>query len=134
LTEEELCKSIIDVMLNKKSQDIQLFNVKEISLLADYIAICSGTSKVHIQAIANGIMELAKEKNLKIYGCEGMKEGLWILLDAGTVIVHLMNPIIRQFYNLERLWANANSISIDEKTNVDLFLFEHNLVKANETI
>ena len=124
MLEEEICKNIINVVLDKKAQNINLFRINEISLLADYTVLCSGTSSVQIRAIADEIIDFAKANDVKVFGSEGLKEGAWILIDLGTVIVHVMNPIIRQFYNLERLWDSAENTSVDDDTNLDSFLFK----------
>lgn len=99
---------------DKKAYDIVILDIIEISTIADYFVICSGRSSTHVQSIAEGIVDaLAKDTGLKPRK-EGLKEGRWILLDYGDIIVHVFQEEEREFYNLERLWADASLIEKSE--------------------
>lgn len=91
----------------KKARDIKILDMEGVSLLADYMVIVSGQTAVQVRAIAQFIDEELKKSDQKIYGLEGRNEGHWVLLDYGTVIVHVMREEEREFYNLERLWSQG---------------------------
>ncbi|MEB3222200.1 MAG: ribosome silencing factor [Candidatus Sericytochromatia bacterium] len=94
---------------DKKADDIRIFNLDGVSLLADYILLCSGQTTVKVRAIAQHIEEELTKAGHKLYGSEGWSEAVWILLDFGTVIVHVMRSQEREFYNLERLYGSCPS-------------------------
>ena len=91
----------------KKADAIVVLDTQGISTYADYMIVCEGNSLRHVRTIADGIAEAVTHAGLKIYGREGKREERWVLLDLGTVIVHVMTPRDRHFYNLERLWSHA---------------------------
>ncbi|WP_040683919.1 ribosome silencing factor [Thermobrachium celere] len=97
---------------NKKARDIKILNVKGLSEIADYFVICSGTSTIQVKAIADEIEEKMAESGYVINHKEGYNSGKWILLDYGTVIAHIFHEEDREFYDLERLWIDAEAISI----------------------
>ena len=97
---------------NKKARDIKILNVKGISEIADYFVICSGTSTIQVKAIADEIEEKMAESGYVISHKEGYNSGKWILLDYGSVIAHIFYEEDREFYDLERLWVDAEAISI----------------------
>ncbi|MDI6792368.1 MAG: ribosome silencing factor [bacterium] len=90
---------------SKKAEDIVILNVGEISSFTDYLVICSGRSKIQVQAIADAVEEQLAEAEFKIDHREGYKESAWILLDYGDVIVNIFHYEAREFYQLEELWA-----------------------------
>ena len=95
---------------DKKAVDLTILNIGEVSLIADYFIIMTGTTKIQVQAIADQIMEKAKEADFPLLHKEGYNEGLWVLLDYGAVVVHIFQPKEREFYNLERLWSHAPKV------------------------
>ncbi len=92
---------------DKKADDIKIFDVQGISQLADYLVLCSGQTSIKVRAIAQNVEDELTKAGHKLYGMEGMSDGLWVLLDFGTTIVHVMREQEREFYNLERLWSIA---------------------------
>ncbi|MCX7694393.1 MULTISPECIES: ribosome silencing factor [Caloramator] len=96
----------------KKARDIKILDVKGLSEIADYFVICSGTSTIQVKAIADEIEEKMAEKGYEINHKEGYNSGKWILLDYGEVIAHIFYEEDREFYDLERLWIDAEAISI----------------------
>ncbi len=101
---------IAEFAAQKKAQRIVILGMKRLTAITDYFVICSGTSSVHLEAIADGIMEgLAKEK-IKPLGVEGSKFLSWVLLDYGEVIIHIFRQDAREFYRLESLWGDAKRI------------------------
>lgn len=92
---------------DKKADDIKIFDLQGISLMADYILLCSGQTTVKVKAVAQYIEEEVTKAGYKLHGSEGWAEGVWILLDFGTLIVHVMRDKEREYYNMERLWSQA---------------------------
>jgi len=97
------CKAIDD----KKGRKIVLLELNGISLLTDYFIICNGNSRTQTQAIADNVEKEMKQVGLYQPRREGYAEGRWILLDYGTVIIHIFQEEEREFYHLERLWGDA---------------------------
>lgn len=93
---------------DKKADEIKILDVRGVSLLADYFLLCSGQTTVKVRAIAQNVEEELTNAGHKLYGMEGLQDGLWVLMDFGTVIVHVMREQEREFYNLERLWSSSN--------------------------
>lgn len=109
-TDEEalaLARRIVDLASDKKASDIVLLEIGGLTSLADYFVICSGSSERQIGAIADGISETLRDEGTKPIGREGSTNAHWVLLDFGSVVVHVMAPPERDFYQLERLWADA---------------------------
>ena len=96
---------------DKKADDIKIIDVTGVSQLADYYLVCSGQTSVKVRAIAQHIEEELTNAGHRTYGIEGMSDGLWVLLDFGTAIVHVMREQEREFYNLERLWSTGKAES-----------------------
>lgn len=96
---------------SKKAQDIKVMDIRDISPITDYFIICSGSSTVQVKAIADEIELKLSEAGHYMYHKEGYSTGHWILLDFGNVIVHVFHKEDREFYSLERLWADADIIT-----------------------
>ena len=84
-----------------------LLNVAELTTIADYFVICSGTSDRQVQAIAEGILEAGEREGRRPLGIEGLSAARWVLVDFGDVIAHVFTPEERDYYRLERLWGDA---------------------------
>lgn len=91
----------------KKGREITILELQELSLLTDYFVICTGTSRVQTQALAENVEEKMEKAGASVSRREGYPEGRWILLDFGGTIIHIFQEEERRFYNLERLWADA---------------------------
>lgn len=102
-----LARRIVDLAADKKAADIVLLEVARLTTLADYFVICSGSSERQLGAIADGIAAGLRDDGIKPIGREGSANAHWMLVDFGAVIVHVMAPPERDFYQLERLWADA---------------------------
>lgn len=111
-----LANVIIDGMLENKAKDILSLDLKDIeSAVCDYFIICHGTSNTHISAIANAVIkETSKVLNDKPWHKEGLENGEWVLLDYGNVVAHIFQRDVREFYNIERLWGDAEINHIKE--------------------
>lgn len=99
---------IVDLASAKKASDIVLLDVRGQTTMTDYFVICSGASDRQLGAIADGIVEGLRDDGTHLLSREGDAASHWILLDVGGVIVHVMSGPEREFYQLEKLWANAS--------------------------
>ena len=106
----ELARRIVELAEDKKASDIVLLDLRELTTLADYFVICSGWSERQLQAIADGILESLRDERVKPIGREGEPASHWILVDFGSVIVHVFTPPERDFYQLEKHWSEAKTI------------------------
>ena len=105
----------VKAALKKKAYDLIALDIKGISSFADYFIICSATSNRQVQAIASSIELDLKKERIYPLGIEGFSEGEWILLDYDEVIIHVFYQPLREFYELERLWADAPRIEIKDE-------------------
>lgn len=107
----KLALTIVESGLDRKADDMLLLRVSDVSYLADYFVMMTGYSNVQVRAIANTIEEEVKQKcERKPLRTEGKAEGSWVVLDYGEVIVHVMMPSEREFYNLEAFWGHAERV------------------------
>jgi ribosome-associated protein len=102
---EQLCALVVDALDDVKAQNIVKLDVREMTTVTDYMIVASGTSSRHVQALADNVAEKATLAGHKPIGVEGEQGGEWILLDLQDVLVHVMLPRVREFYNLEKLWS-----------------------------
>lgn len=94
----------------KKASDIEVLNISGLTIVADYFVIASGGSNLQVQALANALIDKAEEEGERPLRVEGLREGAWILLDFGAVVVHVFKKDIREFYGLEHLWGDAERV------------------------
>ncbi|MGH2466911.1 MAG: ribosome silencing factor [Candidatus Limnocylindrales bacterium] len=106
----ELGRRIVDLAADKKAADIVLIGIAELTTVADYLVICSGSSERQLGAIADGIVAGLREVGVRPIGREGAPGAHWVLLDVGAVVVHVFAPPERDYYQLERLWADAPTV------------------------
>jgi ribosome-associated protein len=111
LDSERKVEIIRDAMDELKAQDINVLEVSERTQMTDYLVVCSGTSNIHIRAIADRILERLKEHDIKGIRREGYNEARWILMDFGDVVAHVFDPEDRQFYALEEFWQREKSLA-----------------------
>ncbi|KAA9130242.1 ribosome silencing factor [Marinihelvus fidelis] len=104
LSAADLQRLVIDTLEEFKAQDIKVIDVTGVSPLTDQFVIASGTSTRHVRSMADKLVERAKANGIQPTGVEGQGEAQWVLVDLNDVIVHLMLPQTRAFYNLEKLW------------------------------
>lgn len=106
-------KLIYQTLVDAKAQDITMLDVRKISGFTDTMVIVSGTSTRHVQSVAERVVYRLREHGLRPIGVEGEKVGEWVLLDFGLVVVNVMRPQMRDFYNLEKLWSDGKPIDLD---------------------
>lgn len=100
------------VAVDKKATDVVVLDMREVSSITDYFLICGGGSVRQVQAIADAIEEELTQAGSASLGTEGYREGHWILMDYGDLIVHIFSQDTREYYDLERLWANAPKVDV----------------------
>ncbi|MCQ4165299.1 ribosome silencing factor [Tahibacter harae] len=88
-----------------KAKDIVELDVRGKTSIADYIVVAGGTSSRHVRSIADEVIKYSKKAGMIPLGVEGQREGEWVLVDLGDIIIHVMLPRVREFYGLERLWS-----------------------------
>ena len=114
LTAKQVAYEVTKALDEKKGIDIKLLKIDKVSSLADYFLICTGTSNTHVRTLcdyAEYTLELLGEPML---GREGHRGNTWELLDFGSIVVHVFTEEAREFYSLERLWADAEEINISD--------------------
>ncbi len=110
----EMAKKICDALADKKGEDIKVINISEVTVLADYFIIASGTNRNQVQAMADNVEEILAKEGMEPKQIEGYQSGNWILLDYQDVIVHIFDQENRLFYDLERIWRDGKSIAVEE--------------------
>jgi len=106
----DLARRIVELAEDKKAADIVLLELAPITTLADYFVICSGGSERQLDAIADGIISTLRDERIKPIGREGTPASHWVLIDYGSVIVHIFTPPEREYYGLEKHWSEAKTI------------------------
>jgi ribosome-associated protein len=104
---EKIKLAVVDAIEDIKGFDISVMDVREMTSLASYMIVASASSSRQTKAIANNVLEKLKELGVQSRGTEGEREGEWVLVDLGDIIVHIMLPTTRAYYNLEQLWGAA---------------------------
>jgi ribosome-associated protein len=97
--------TIVDALEDVKGQDIVVFDTAKMPTMFERIVIASGSSNTQVKALAERVRERIEEAGGRVYGVEGEKGGEWVLVDLGDVVVHIMHPAVRSFYNLEEVWG-----------------------------
>jgi ribosome-associated protein len=107
----QLARRIVDVLADKLGEDILLLDIREVSILADYFVIGSATSERQTKAIVEGVTQETKRAwDLRPLHIEGEASGGWVLLDYGSVVVHLFAPEARAYYDLDGLWRDGRTV------------------------
>lgn len=101
----ELKDLVIQALEDVKGQEIVCMDVSELTDITDFMVVVSGGTNRQVKALANNVVEDARKSGVKPIGVEGQEQGDWVLVDLADVIVHVMLPKVRQYYDLERLWS-----------------------------
>lgn len=96
---------VTEALEDVKGFDIVVFNTAKMPTMFERVIIASGTSNTQVRALADKVREKIKQNGGRVYGMEGEKGGEWVLVDLGDVVVHIMHPTVRSFYNLEEVWG-----------------------------
>ena len=101
---EQLARKCVEICQERKAVNIKLYDVHQTSMLADFFVVCSGTSAPHIRAICNHLRKELNESGLERHHVEGIPASRWMIMDYGTVLIHVFHPEARRHYCLEELW------------------------------
>lgn len=114
MTAKEIAKIAYAALDEKKGEDIKIIDINDISVVADYFMITGGTNRNQVQALVDNVTEELGKQGVEPKHIEGYNTANWILLDYGDVIIHVFNQEDRLFYDLERIWKDGKSITIEE--------------------
>lgn len=102
---EAICRAAVEALEDIKAEDIVVMDVRNMSSLFDYVIVASAESTRQTRALANNVQDKLRSTGGRVLGVEGESSGEWVLVDLGDVIVHVMQPAVRTYYNLEQLWG-----------------------------
>ncbi len=111
---KEMAKLAIAALEDKKAEDLRIIDISEVSVLADYFIIASGTNRSQIQALSDNVQEKLGRAGYELKQMEGYQNANWVLLDYQDVIVHIFDKENRLFYNLERIWRDGKDIAAED--------------------
>lgn len=103
----ERVRAAVSAALDRKARHLRVLHLGPVSDFTDYFLICSGNSQRQVQAISDAILETLKKEGVRPFHVEGQQGGNWVLIDYGDLVAHVFQPEPREFYGLERLWADA---------------------------
>lgn len=112
LTPTEIAAIAAQALDEKKAKDIKILKTAEQTVLADYFVICNGSSTPHIKALVDEVDRKLSEAGEPPLRREGLRSDIWVLMDFGSVIVHIFTDEARKFYNLERLWSDSEEVEL----------------------
>lgn len=102
---EAIKNAAVEALEEIKAKDITILDVRKMTALFDYMIVASADSTRQTKALANNVQDKLKEIGARVHGVEGEQSGEWVLVDLGEIIVHVMQPAVRAYYNLEQLWG-----------------------------
>ena len=112
LTPKEIAYEVTKALDAKKGQNIKLLKIDRVSSLADYFLICTGTSNTHVKTLCDAVEEAMDEAGEPMLSREGHRGGTWVLMDFGSLVVHVFTAEARKFYDLERLWQDGHQVNL----------------------
>jgi ribosome-associated protein len=101
------------ICLENKANDVVLLDLADVTDMTDFFVIASGTSDTHVRALAEHVIEGLRKDGMRVHHVEGLPQGRWVLLDYVHFVVHLFHPALREFYQLERLWSDAQVVAVE---------------------
>ena len=114
MNSKEMVKIAYEALSDKKGQDIKIIDIHNVSVIADYFVIASGTNSNQVQAIVDNVEEQLGRAGFEAKQIEGNRNSSWILMDYGDVIVHVFDEENRLFYDLERIWRDGKEVDVEE--------------------
>lgn len=121
----KLQKIVVDALEDIKGHDIEVFNTTKLTSLFDRVVIACGDSNRQVKSLANHVQDKVREAGGEVISSEGEDNGEWVLVDLGDIVVHIMQPTIRTYYNLEELWGGKGPARVRKAST-------EKLVKASE--
>lgn len=110
----EMAVQLAQALDNKKGQDIKVLKTEGLTTLADYFVICTATSNTQVKAMSDACEEAMEKQGERVHHIEGHRDGTWLLMDFSSVVVHVFTEEARKFYDLERLWADAQEVDLSQ--------------------
>lgn len=110
-----LAQRAAQIAIDNKAQDVVILDLRGVSDMTDFFIVASGTSDTAVRSIGQHVAEEMKKEGSPAYHVEGLEKGRWVLLDFVDFVVHIFHPTLRNFYQLERLWADAEQIPVDAR-------------------
>ena len=114
MTANEIALTAVKALDSKKGQDIKCLETGHLTPLADYFVLCTATSTTQVKAMSDACEEAMEKQGETVHHIEGHRDGAWLLMDFSCVIVHVFTDEARKFYDLERLWADAQEVDLSE--------------------
>ncbi len=114
MTQQEVLRTIIKTLDDKKAEKIKLIGIKDLTIIADYFVIASGTNVTQTKALADEVEYRLSQQGLNPRRTEGYSGATWIILDYSDIVVHIFYKDTRDFYDLERLWADGEQVDVTE--------------------
>lgn len=114
MTQKEILKKIIKTLDTKKAEDIEAIGIRDLTIIADYFVIATGTSTTHTKSLADEVEFQLKEAGVVPARTEGYNGSSWILLDYSDIVVHIFYKETRNYYSLDRLWSDGEKLDINE--------------------
>ena len=112
MNSEELVKKIVTVLDSKKGMDVKVLKTEDLTTLCDYFVLCTATSNTQVKAMSDACEEEMEKHGERVHHIEGHRDGTWLLMDFSSVVVHVFTDEARKFYDLERLWGDAQEIDL----------------------
>ena len=109
---EKLARTLADLTLTKKAEDVKILDLRKLTTITDFFVICTAFSDTQVKAVADAVIEGAKELDERVWHKEGMAMKSWVLLDYVDVVVHIFLKETRNFYGLEKLWGDAPVVEV----------------------
>lgn len=113
---EDLNRFVIDALEDIKGIDIRVLDVRDKTSITDIMVVVTGNSNRQVKALVDSVITKSRQNGVDVLGVEGVEAGEWALVDLGDVVVHIMQPSIRDFYNLEKLWGEESPASVVQDT------------------
>jgi ribosome-associated protein len=110
-------EKIIEWALEKKAEEVKFYDIHEESDFTDFVVVCEGSGRLHVQAIANNIIDRCKEHGIHIYSKEGLENGTWALIDLVDIVIHVFDEKTRAYYKIDELLKSSSNRSFDDIKN-----------------
>ena len=114
MNSKQLANKIAGLIFNKKGFDVKILDIGKVTTMTDYFVVCSADSDTQVKAIADEVDKKLRDEGIRSWHTEGYKSLSWVLLDYVDVVVHVFKKEAREFYNLEKLWGDAEIISVED--------------------